>query len=300
MKELTIVTPTYNRAYILNKAYKSLVNQTNQSFKWLIIDDGSSDNTEEYVGKLIKKNEIEIEYIKKENGGKASALNMGLDIIETPYCVCLDSDDWFSENAVEFALNLLKEEKQNSSCCGILAIRNNPDGSYMGNQKIPNSYKYITMDDLYNKIGFASELICFYKSEIVKQYRFPVFEHEKFMPPSWFHYKLCEKYVFRTSWDTLCYCEYIRDGLTKNKRKIIVNNPRGYTLIKRISFQNSKGVKRRFMNGIMYVCGCILSKDRNCLQNSPDKFVTIICFPIAVLVYFLRFHKLNKKKSETM
>lgn len=292
MKELTIVTPTYNRAYVLNKAYQSLVNQTNKSFKWLIIDDGSSDNTEEFVSKLIEKREIEIEYIRKKNGGKASALNIGLDKIATPYCVCLDSDDWFSENAVELALNLLKEEKENSRCCGILAIRNNPDGSCMGNKKIPSSFKYITMDDLYNKIGFASELICFYKSEIVKQYRFPIFENEKFMPPSWFHYKLCESYYFRTSWDCLCFCEYIPDGLTRNKRKVIANNPKGYTLIKRISFQNSKGIKRKIKNGITYDCGAIISKDKDWLKKAPYKLTAVLCFPIAMGMYYLCYKKL--------
>lgn len=295
-KELTIITPTYNREHTLQKLYSSLVNQTSKSFIWMVVDDGSKDNTEKLIKSLINEAKIEIKYIKKENGGKASAINLALDYLTTIYCTCLDSDDWYSEYAVEIALELLHEENLNPKCCGILAIRSNPDGTCMGGIEIPSSYKYITTDDLYNKIGFASELICFYKSEIVKQYRFPVFENEKFIPPSWFHYKLCEKYIFRTSQDTLCYCEYISDGLTMNKRKVIVNNPKGYTLIKRLSFQNSAGFKRKFKNGIMYVCGCIISKDKNCLKNSPHKAVTVICYPAAILTYYIRFYKLIKRK----
>lgn len=295
MYKLTIMTPTYNRAHTLQKAYESLCDQTNKSFIWLIIDDGSTDETEKLVQSFQKENKIEIQYEKKLNGGKASAINLGLDLVKTEFCTCLDSDDWFDQNAVKKALKLLEEEKNNNRCCGILAIRNNPDGSIMGGIKIPQKYSYINMDLLYNKIKFKSELICFYKSKIAQQYRFPVFQGEKFMPPSWFHYKLCEQYVFRTSWDKLCYCEYIGDGLTKNKRKIIVKNPKGYTLIKLIAFREAKGIKRKFKHGIMYVCGSMIAKDKFWLKKSPHKVISILSYPIAIIVYYRRFYKLIKK-----
>lgn len=290
-KELTIITPSYNRAYTLERLYTSLVNQTNNSLIWMIIDDGSTDDTESLINSFISKSEIEIEYIKKKNGGKASAINLALNNVTTPYCTCLDSDDWFSEYAVEIALNLLHEEDGNSNCCGVLAIRSNPDGSCMGDRKIPDNYKYITTDDLYNSIGFSSELICFYKTSVVNQYRFPVFENEKFMPPSWFHYKLCENYSFRTSRDCICYCEYIQDGLTKNKSKVIVKNPNGYTLIKKISLQNSKGIKRILKNAIMFDCGVILTRNKKWLNEVPHKGIVILSFPLAIGVYIIRFKK---------
>lgn len=294
MKKLTIITPTYNRMHTLQKAYNSLVLQSEQNFIWLIVDDGSSDGTEVLVRSFIEEKKIEVKYEKKSNGGKASALNLALDLVETPYCCCLDSDDWFHNETVEKATKLLDEEKNNLNCCGVLAIRNNPDGSCMGKVTIPAKYKYVTTDVLYNKLGFASELICFYKSDIAKQYRFPVFQNEKFMPPSWFHYTICELYCFRTSWDSMCYCEYIGDGLTKNKRKVIVENPKGYTLIKQIAFKNAKGLRRKFKNGIMYICGSIIAEDKNWLKNAPYKFVSIMAYPIALFVYYIRFHKLVK------
>lgn len=76
MKTLTIFTPTYNRGYILGNAYESLKKQTNKDFIWLIVDDGSTDNTEDIVEKWIEENTIEIRYIKKENGGKHTAYNV--------------------------------------------------------------------------------------------------------------------------------------------------------------------------------------------------------------------------------
>ena len=295
MKTLTIVTPTYNREDTLKRAYYSLLAQTNKDFLWLIIDDGSKDNTEKLIDLFKAEGILEIEYIKKENGGKASALNLGLDLIETPYCTCLDSDDWFPEKTVETATKLLDEERNNSKCCGVLGLKATEDQKVAGGKEIPKTYKYIDIEEIYFDCKIQSEFATFYKSEIAKQYRFPVIKGEKFMPPSWFHYAVSEKYKFRVSRDILCLFEYMNDGLTKNKRNVIVKNPVSYTLIKKISFSKSKTLKQKFKNGIMYVCGCIISNDHDWLKNAPFKLISILSFPIAYIVYLKRFKKLEGK-----
>ena len=104
MKALTVATPTFNRAHTLPGVYESLCAQTDKNFIWLVIDDGSTDNTAQLVEGWKNENIIEIEYVAKENGGKASALNLGIGMLETPYAVCLDSDDSFYPAAVEKAL----------------------------------------------------------------------------------------------------------------------------------------------------------------------------------------------------
>lgn len=293
-KELTIVTPTYNRAHTLSRLYESLKKQTNKSFIWMIIDDGSTDNTKELIDKYIKENVIDINYVYKQNGGKASALNKSLDIAKTLYIVCLDSDDYFTENAVELSLKLLNQEKNNELCCGFFAIRSNPDGTTMNGEKIPQNSKYMTIKDLYNN-GFNAELICFYKTEMAKKYRFPVFKNEKFISPTWFQYTITNDYYFRTSIDNICICEYYDDGLTKNKKQIIMKNPKGYTLMKRVSFSNSISVKSKLKNGIMYDCGCIIGRDKNWLGNAPFKFIAIISYPIAFIIYILKYKKHERK-----
>lgn len=295
MKELTIITPTYNREKTLPAVYNSLSKQTTKNFKWLVVDDGSTDGTESLIKEFTDSSDFEILYYKKENGGKARALNFALDLVETPYTVCLDSDDTFAADAVERALHLLHEEDENGNCCGIIGLRNNLDGTVMGGQEIPRSYKYITIVDIYNDCNIKSEFITFYKTEILKTCRFPEIEGEKFMPPSWVHYALCENYKFRTTWDTLCFCEYINDGLTKNKRKVVVRNPKGYTLIKKISFKYSKGLKRKFKNAIMYDCGCIIGKDKQWLSNAPYKGIALISYPLGFLAYQMRFKKIIEK-----
>ncbi len=294
MKELTIITPTYNREKTLPAVYNSLFKQTIKSFIWLVIDDGSTDKTEALIKEYADAADFEIRYYKKENGGKARALNFSLDLIDTPYTVCLDSDDTFAPDAVEKSLQLLHNESNNENCCGIIGLRNNLDGTVMGGKEIPKSYKYTTIVEIYNDCNISSEFITFYKTDILKSCRFPEIEGEKFMPPSWVHYSLCEKYKFRTTWDILCYCEYMGDGLTRNKRKVVVKNPKGYTLIKKVSFKYSKGLKRKFKNAIMYDCGCIIGKDKQWLKNAPYKCIALLSFPLGFAVYQIRFKKLIK------
>ncbi len=286
---LTVVTPTYNRAHTLPACYQSLCDQTDKRFKWLIIDDGSTDGTTELVNKWIEEKKISIEYKWKSNGGKASALNIGIGMLDTPYVVCLDSDDIFYADTVEQSLKSLDKVSQDEKCCGVLALRNNPDGTVMGHKPIPSEMKKITAADVFLKLELRSELICFYKTEVLKNYRFPEFEGEKFVSPAWMQYEITQKYYFQTSWDKLCCCEYIGDGLTRNKRKVIIKNPRGYTCVKRFSFELSESLNQVIKNGIMYDVGCLIGKDSNWLKSIKRKSWAIFLMPFAFFVKWKRF-----------
>ena len=106
MRTLTVFTPTYNRADLLTRCYESMKRQTNQTFIWMIIDDGSSDNTRELVNKwLQEEHDFLLEYYYKKNGGLHTAYNEAIAHIETPLCVCIDSDDFMPDNAVEVILD---------------------------------------------------------------------------------------------------------------------------------------------------------------------------------------------------
>ena len=115
---ITIITPSYNRAYIIGKAYESLIAQTSKDFEWLIIDDGSKDNTKEVVEEFIKENKIKIRYYYKENGGKHTALNLGIKKAKGDYILILDSDDRLTPNAVARVLEVWKKYKsENEIAC---------------------------------------------------------------------------------------------------------------------------------------------------------------------------------------
>lgn len=286
---LTITTPTYNRAHTLGKCYQSLLSQTCSNFTWMIIDDGSTDNTEEVVQGWIKEAKIKIQYYKKENGGKASALNMGIGLLESPYAVCLDSDDYFTDTAVERALLELEKVKNDNRVCGILALRSHEDGSVLGGKEIPKVYDTVSAEDLLIKENLRTEYICFYKTEVLKHFRFPEYEAEKFVPPSWMMFAITRAYHYKVSRDRFCVCEYLADGITKNKQNIIIKNPRGYSCAKLWYFNLSKDFFLSIKHGVMYECGCMIAKDEMWLKNARKKILAVMIFPVAYCVYVKRF-----------
>ena len=116
---ITILTPTFNRDYILKKAYNSLLNQNNKKFEWLIIDDGSTDKTKELVNKFKSENKIKIRYFYKKNGGKHTALNFGINKAKGDLILILDSDDYLRKDAVELVYKYWDKYKDNDKLCGI-------------------------------------------------------------------------------------------------------------------------------------------------------------------------------------
>lgn len=288
---LTVMTPTYNRAHTLADCYRSLCAQTDQRFTWMIIDDGSSDHTKEAVQKWIDEKIISIIYLEKENGGKGSALNMGIDHLSTPYAACLDSDDTFYPDTVELVLKELETVKDDQKCCGVLAIRTNPDGTVMGGKEIPKDWKRVRAADIFMKLEFTGELICFYKSDILKQFRFPSFEGEKFFSPAWMQYEVSRNHYFKPSHSRLCCCDYLAEGLTRNIRRVCVQNPRCYESVKKQSFEFADTTKLIIKHGIMYDCACILSKNKKWLKDAPKKGWALLLMPMAWIAYLRMFRK---------
>ena len=151
MKTLTVFTPSYNRAYTLHKCYESLLRQTSKDFTWLIIDDGSSDNTKELVDSWINENKIEINYIYQENQGMHGAHNTAYKNIKTELNVCIDSDDYMPDDAVKKIISFWNKNKR-SDLAGIMALDAYTDGKVIGD-KFPNELKESTYFDIYNKYG---------------------------------------------------------------------------------------------------------------------------------------------------
>ncbi|MBR0302515.1 MAG: glycosyltransferase family 2 protein, partial [Clostridia bacterium] len=110
MKTLTVLTPTFNRAELLRRVYSSMIRQTSDDFVWMIVDDGSTDDTERFVREFIEEGKIEIEYIKKENGGKHTAVNLAISSVKTELiAISLDSDDAFLPDSAERILRVYRE-----------------------------------------------------------------------------------------------------------------------------------------------------------------------------------------------
>ena len=146
---LTIFTPAYNRAYTLHKCYESLKKQTNKDFEWLIIDDGSTDNTRELVQSWIEENLIPIKYHYQKNQGMHGAHNSAYELIDTKLNVCIDSDDYMPDDAVEKILKFW-EENQSEEIAGIAALDAYESGEVIGTT-FPKDLKTSTSFDMYYK-----------------------------------------------------------------------------------------------------------------------------------------------------
>lgn len=224
---LTICTPTYNREHLLHDLYISLCKQTVNDFEWIIIDDGSTDDTEKTVNKWIAaENEFPIIYIKKENGGKHTAVNIGIEEAKGDYFIIVDSDDYLNEDAVEIIQNEFKKI---------------PDGKYAGigfNKIFENgdivgttfSGNYIDASNLERtKHGIKGDKAEVFFTKVIKKYRFPVFENERFLTEALLWNRIAnDGYKIRWINQGFYVCRYQENGLSMDNNSL--KSYEGYSL----------------------------------------------------------------------
>lgn len=227
MIELTICTPTYNRAYCLPKLYISLCEQTNKNFEWLIIDDGSVDETEELVSKWLEEDsKINIRYVRKENGGKHTAINCGVENAIGDKFFIVDSDDYLIKEAVDIILKDMK----NLPADGFAGAGYNKiftDNSLIGETFEGEFIDATALDRPKYKInGDKAEV---YFTNVLLKYPFPVFEGENYLTEAVVWNRIArDGYKLRWFNKEIYVCEYRQDGLSMNASNI--NNFKGYTL----------------------------------------------------------------------
>lgn len=287
MAVLTIFTPTYNRAYILPESYKALCRQTSKDFVWLIIDDGSTDNTCQLVKKWIEEKNIEIEYIRTDNRGKPAATNLSIEKCHTPLWVCLDSDDHFSDNAVEYIVRDYTIIQKDSNVGGIIGNMFNYDNTVFENQELPKDKESIRELDIRYKYGVFANLVRVYKTEILKDYRYPIIPNEKFIGESYLYEKINALYLIERK--PVYYAEYQEDGLTARYLQLHVDNPVGYKMLKKQLMELNIPLYHRFRAAIMYVAACMLCKEKKIITNSNHIPLVFMAYPFGLLAYVVKY-----------
>ena len=296
MKTLTVFTPTYNRAYCLGDLYESLCRQTSKDFLWLIIDDGSTDETKGLVEKWQKEDTIEIRYFFKENGGMHSGYNAAYDLIETELNMCMDSDDYCTDHAVESILNHWKTFGSDKYA-GIFALDSLKNGEVIGD-KFPPELKETTIGEFYWIHHLKGDKKLIYRTEVVKKYaKYPEFEGEKFVPIFCIPFMIDKDYKMLTLNEIICIVEYREDGSTKNILQSYFNNPKGFNYSRKIRMIYSPSFIDRFRNAIHYVSGSIIARNKNFIGESPKKALTLVALPLGGLLYVYLKFKLNKKSK---
>ena len=289
--EITVITPTYNRGEKLNKLYKSLIEQTNKDFLWLIIDDGSTDNTKKKVDEFIKEDEIQIEYYKKQNGGKHTALNFGISKIQTDLVFIVDSDDWLEENAIDKIYKYHNKYKENDEICGYSFLRRYSNGIINGKVLEQNEIIDDYINVRINGEDTNSDKAEVWKTKCLKEYPFPEFEGEKFLGEDvvWIQLALKYKMVFFN--EPIYISEYLEDGLTKNRRENNIKSPNGCWYRSKVLIDISKerdiNFKYLIKNIIQYtIYGKFSNKSFiDLLIDCKRKMGFIILYLISYIIY---------------
>lgn len=247
---LSIVTPAYNRAYTLERLYNSLRSQSDLDFEWIVVDDGSTDNTGELIQVFQQANQILIRYFYQENGGKQRAHNKGIQEAMGELSVCVDSDDALNPDAIKKVKRLWSEcEKQRH--IGILAKR----GDFEKHEPIcgdwPDVLTNCTMMELQEKYKFSGDTALFFKTSLLKDHLFAEFEREKFVPEDSLYADLDAYGTMLLSKEVLYYCEYLPDGLTSHYRQLLLNNPMGTSFCYYRRMLRSKNLSNRIKNVII-------------------------------------------------
>ena len=286
MPTLTIFTPAYNRAHTIGRTYESLCRQTCKDFVWLIVDDGSIDNTRQLVEGWIAEDRILITYIYQENQGMHGAHNTAYRNIDTQLNTCIDSDDYMPDDAVEKILNCWKKCGDNPTLAGIIGLDVTEDGQVIGT-RFPDEMKTTTLQGFYNAGGKGDKKMV-YRSDVIKSYpEYPLFEGERYVGLAYKYMLIDQDYELATLNEPLVIVEYQQDGSSFNMYKQYWNNPRGFAFFRKTEMLMVRSFKRKLQVCTHYVSSSIISRNWHFVQESPEKLLTILCIPSGIALYGL-------------
>lgn len=288
-KLISVFTPVYNRAGLIEKCYNSLISQTDKDFLWLVIDDGSTDNIKEKISKFKKDGLIEIDFFSKENGGKHTAYNLAISKCKTDYFAFLDSDDYYKPDAIATFKKYCKQIDNKDDIVGIIGNRITEENKVLGNE-MPNIDSCSSLE-LYQVYGHIGDTCSVYKTSILNKYHFPVYEGEKLMQENVIFDKVGEKYKLKIFHDKIYVSEYLQDGYSKNILKHRINSPNGYALSLKIMSETAINFKKKIGWTILYVIWCKKMNIRDYCKNYRNLFWVIVLFPIIELFMIIKYPK---------
>jgi len=283
MPTVTVFTPAYNRAHTLPRTYESLLSQKCKDFVWLIVDDGSSDNTAELINHWQKQdNGFEIRYIYKENGGMHTAHNTAYENIDTELNICIDSDDCLAENAIEKILTKWQAVKD-KGYAGMIGLDADLEGNLIGTG-FPAGMTETTLTGYYAAGGSGDKKLVF-RTDIINQYPpYPVFEGERYVALAYKYRLIDQEYKLAVIDEVLCNVEYQSDGHSNGMWKEYVRSPRGFAFWRKVCMQYPQSKKRLVIDCIHYVSSSIIAGNKRFIKESPKRILTLMCVPAGIVL----------------
>ena len=270
MPFISILTPTYNRGKLLLPLYDSLKSLTFTDFEWLIVDDGSEDDTEQYALSWIAHNiqnaEFPIRYIKKSNGGKHTAINRGVREANGELILILDSDDTLPSDSLATIAQYYEQCKGYKDCAGVCGLMAHHDGQLIGTgfPKDP-MYESALLFRYAEKGNVTGDLLEVYKTSVMREFPFPEIDNEKFCPESLVWNRIANTYKLFCFNKVIYYRDYLEGGLTSKIVRIRMNSPVASTITYAEMLDYDISLKWRIRSAINYW------RFRYCIKNKALK-----------------------------
>ncbi len=292
MKTLTVITTTFNRAYCLHQVYESLVRQTSKDFIWLVMDDGSSDETKSLIEGYQREGLVEIEYYYKENGGMHTARNAAYEKAHTELNIIIDSDDWMTDDAVEKIVTFWNENKA-EGYSGIISNNISKEGKLIGSP-LPEGVKACTQTELTDRYGVRGDKKLIFRCDLTKRYPYPEFPGEKFYPASYKFRLLDLEYSMLLMNEYTCVVDYNEDSMTFHKFAQYKSNAKGFAHFRNEMIRISHSPKYIVRNMIHYIAESRMAGNENYIRNSSKPFYAVLCW-LPGIAYDRYLKKTNRK-----
>lgn len=290
---ITVFTPAYNRAHTLPRTYESMKRQDCKDFIWLIVDDGSTDNTSELVCSWQKEdNGFEIRYLYKENGGMHTAHNVAYQNIDTELNTCIDSDDALADGAIQKILNEWNRVR-GFGYAGLVGLDADMNTGEIIGTGFDSKVTETTLTGFYAMGGLGDKKLV-YRTDVINSYpEYPVFDGEKYVALAYKYRLIDQDYKLAVINEVLCNVEYQLDGSSMNMYKQYIRNPRGFAFWRKVCMQFPESRKRIVIDCIHYCSSCQIGHIKHFVKDSPKPLLTIICIPMGFALTMLIKMKAN-------
>jgi glycosyltransferase involved in cell wall biosynthesis len=275
----TIFTPTYNRSISLNKLYRSLKIQTFKDFEWIIVDDGSKDNTKEVVEKFMNDNILNIRYYYQTNKGKQFAYNEAVKHAKGRLFICIDDDDYYIDYGLEIIRNEWENIKNSNDYAGLGFLSAYSNGEIIG-KKYPKDIFDSNHIEIYSKYKLKGDKVLVFKTKVLKRYPFPIVQAERFITEAIIYNRIAQKYKFRYVNKVIEIKEYRQDGLSNNIIKIKKKYPLGYILYYNEYLGCKVRLKDKLIAAIWYTIFCQYIGKKNYIKESKKPLLILIALPL--------------------
>ena len=278
---ITVLTPTFNRGGGLQSLWDSLQKQTVKDFEWLVVDDGSTDGTKNLITQLQEKSDFPIRYIYKNNGGKHTALNVGIQTICSELIFIVDSDDCVTDDAVESILKIHKKYRSQNNICGYAFLRAFPDGKVNGKKFDVDEKIGSYIDVRVNGDDTGADKAEVFKTHCLKEFPFPEYPNEKFLGEDLVWVRMARKYEMVHINKAIYVGNYLEGGLTNNRRKHNIASPVGCMHRAEEFMESDLKTRYRIKGGLQYIVYGRFAgvKVVDLIRKSRHKVLATVCIP---------------------